>query len=315
MRKRPITIGTRASTLALWQANHVKDLLDSKYPQLEINLEIIKTKGDKILDTALSKIGDKGLFTREIEEQLLAGNIDMAVHSLKDLPTTLPTGLTISAISKRNDPADALVSKNDLVLSELPQKATILTSSLRRASQLLNIRKDINIKDVRGNVQTRLRKLDESDADAIILAAAGLNRLELSGRISQILEPKEFLPACGQGALAIETRIDDTEIISMLNCIEDTISRINTTAERTLLAELEGGCQIPIGAYAWQDNNHLHLSSIIGSLDGTKLLKKSSSIPMPMISDAIDSAKELGIMVARELLAAGGKDILNSIRQ
>jgi hydroxymethylbilane synthase len=306
MTKKTLKIGTRGSALALIQSRWVKAQLEKTHPQLEIQLNIIHTKGDKILDTALSKIGDKGLFTKEIETQLLAGTIDLAVHSLKDMPTRQPDGLTIAAITKREDPADAFVSKNGISFVELPRGAKILSGSLRRRSQLLFRRPDLEVVDVRGNIQTRLRKLDEGDAQAIVMAAAGLKRADLENRITENFDPTDFLPAPGQGALAIETRADDTATADLVSLLEDKASRIITTAERTLLAHLEGGCQIPIGAFAWQENDRLHLKAMVADLDGKQVLYKEAN-------DALHQPEALGVQVAQQLLAAGGKEILADI--
>jgi len=306
MTKKPLTIGTRGSALALIQSRGVKAQLEKAYPHLEIQLHIIQTKGDKILDTALSKIGDKGLFTREIETQLLAGTIDLAVHSLKDMPTKQPDGLTITAVTKREEPADALVSKDDLSFADLPQGAKILSGSLRRRSQLLHRRPDLEVVDVRGNIQTRLRKLDKGNAQAIIMAAAGLKRADLENRITEKFDPSDFLPAPGQGALAIETRLDDTATADLVSLLEDKNSRIITTAERALLAHLEGGCQIPIGAFAWQEEDQLHLKGMVADLDGKQVLYKEAN-------DSLQQSAALGIQVAQQLLAAGAKEILAKI--
>jgi hydroxymethylbilane synthase len=306
MTKKLLTIGTRGSALALIQSEWVKAQLQQAHPDLEIRLEIIQTKGDKILDTALSKIGDKGLFTKEIENQLLAGAIDLAVHSLKDMPTKQPEGLTIAAITQREDPADAFVSKNALSFADLPPGAKILSGSLRRRAQLLFRRSDLEVVDVRGNIQTRLRKLDESDAQAILMAAAGLKRAALENRVTEYFAPTDFLPAPGQGALAIETRRDDTNSADIVNLLEDKTSRIITIAERTLLAHLEGGCQIPIGAFAWQEKDQLYLKGMVADLDGKQVLYQQAS-------DSPRRPESLGIRVAEQLLSAGTKDILKKI--
>lgn len=306
MIKKPLTIGTRSSALALIQTQWVKTQLEKAHPKLEIELKIIQTQGDKILDIALSKIGDKGLFTKEIETQLLEGAIDLAVHSLKDMPTKQPRGLTIAAVTKREDPADVLVSKDGLVFSELPTGAKILSGSLRRRSQLLFRRPDLEVVDVRGNIQTRLRKLDESDAQAIIMAAAGLKRAGLESRVTEYFRPIDFLPAPGQGALAIETRRDDEQTMERLTALEDKTCRTVTTAERWVLAHLEGGCQIPIGAFAWQENDRLHLKAMVADLQGNHVLYKDATA-------AIHQPEALGILVAEQLLAAGGKEILADI--
>jgi hydroxymethylbilane synthase len=293
--------------LALIQSRWVQNSLQQKFPELRIELQIIQTKGDKILDTALSKIGDKGLFTREIETALLENRIDLAVHSLKDLPTDTPEGLQIAAIPARQDPADVLISKNHLTLLQLPHAATVLTSSLRRQAQLLHLRPDLQVTDVRGNVATRLRKLTDGDAHAMVMAAAGLNRLGIQGQISERLDPLDFIPACGQGALAIEIRKNDTETDSYVRTLDDSAARATVTAERTVLAILEGGCQVPVGAYARIQDNQLHLKAMIADLDGKGYItaEKSGLSAQPEM---------LGRQVAQSLLEQGGKKILDRIR-
>lgn len=301
-----ITIGTRGSRLALWQSEWVKAALVKKYPACKVRLKIIHTIGDKILDTALSKIGDKGLFTKEIEEQLLDGTIDLAVHSLKDMPTATPDELEIAIITAREDPADALVSKNNLPLEAIPSGAIVLTGSLRRRAQLLHFRDDLNIQEVRGNVQTRLQKLEESDATAIVLATAGLKRLGLADRISQRLDPVKFLPACGQGALALEIRSNDTSTAKTIAFLDDKMCRAAVTAERTVLACLEGGCQIPIGAYAQINGGQLHLRAMVADLSGKNLIDAEAC-------DDIAEAGNIGRKVAGEILKKGGRAILDDI--
>jgi len=323
LNQKKIIIGTRPSKLALWQSEWVKSALESlvglatccrrdglekNHPQLKFELRIIHTTGDKILDTALSKIGDKGLFTKEIEQQLVDGAIDLAVHSLKDLPTVLPDGLGIGAVTARQDPADVLISKNSLTLEQLPKGAVVLTGSLRRRAQLLHRRSDLQIQDLRGNIATRLRKLDKSDAQAIIMAGAALKRLALQDRITEHLDPTDFLPACGQGALAVEIRIDDTATADLIAPLQDHLSRTTTTAERTVLAGLEGGCQIPVGAYARVQNEKLLLNAMIADLAGTKLLRTQAQ-------GSTESPEELGRQVAQKLLEMGGRQILTQIRQ
>lgn len=303
-----IIIGTRGSELALWQSRWVKSALEGARPGLEVELEIIHTTGDKILDTALSKIGDKGLFTKEIEQQLISGAVDLAVHSLKDLPTTLPQGLAIGAITSREDAADVIVSKNNVSLERLAAEAVVLTGSLRRRAQLLHRRGDLHIREVRGNVPTRLRKLDESDADAMIMAGAGLKRLGFEDRIAQRLDPTDFLPACGQGALGLEVRQEDDRVAELVGVLNDRDSATATTAERSLLAELEGGCQVPIGAYAELVGGKLRLRAMIAELDGTGVLTaRTEGTP--------DEAVELGHQAAKQLLDKGAGEILARIRQ
>ena len=314
MKNNRVVIGTRGSELALWQARWVQSLLQEAYAEVDFELSIIQTTGDKVLDTALSKIGDKGLFTKEIEQQLLDGSIDLAVHSLKDLPTSLPAGLCIGAVTAREDPADVLVSKNNLGLRQLPQGAVVLTGSVRRRAQLLGLRGDLEIRDVRGNVPTRLRKLDNSDAEAIILAGAGLKRLGLGNRIAERLEPVDFLPACGQGALAVEIRSDDNKIAELVRRLDDPDSRMTTSAERTVLAELEGGCQVPIGAYAECRDGDLFLKAMIADLSGSKIVTAEAAGSVIGTGDRVDIPTELGQRVARELIEKGGRGILANFR-
>jgi len=303
-----IIIGTRGSELALWQSQWVKSALERAHPGLAVELEITQTTGDKILDTALSKIGDKGLFTKEIEQQLLAGNVDLAVHSLKDLPTKLDDGLAIGAVTVREDPADVIVSKNNVRLEQLAEGAMVLTGSLRRRAQLLHRRADLQARPVRGNVPTRLRKMDEGDAAAVIMAAAGLKRLGLDARISQRLDPTVFLPACGQGALGLEIRKKDDRIAKLIPALNDDASAAATTAERALLAELQGGCQVPIGAYAQMLKGKLSLIAMVAELDG-------SNVMTVQIAGSPEDPVALGRDAARQLLANGAGEILTRIRQ
>ncbi len=302
-----LTIGTRGSALALWQAHTVKKMLADIYPDLIIKTKIIKTKGDKILDSALSKIGDKGLFTREIEQQLLEGQIDLAVHSLKDLPTEMPAGLEIAAYPQRELPADAFISKNNIPLKRLPENAIVLSGSLRRQSQLLHIRPDLQIQDVRGNVQTRLSKLEQSDAAGIVLAYAGLKRLGLDNIITEIFLPTEFLPAAGQGALAIQIRSNDETIYQMIKPLNNEPAEVTTKAERSLLAYLQGGCQVPIGAYAWLEDNILHLQAMVATINGQTIIKASGSANH-------SKAIALGQNVAEMIIKDGGQKILDQCR-
>lgn len=304
--KKKLTIGTRQSALALWQAEHIAALLQEKYPECEIALKRVLTKGDKILDVSLSKIGGKGLFTKEIEQDLLAGEVDLAVHSLKDMPTELPEGLILACITKREHEGDAFVSNNYRSLAELPLGATVGTSSLRRKAQLLAARPDLQIVDLRGNVQTRLARLDEGKMQAIILAVAGLRRLGLGDRIQEILPHAICLPAVGQGALAIEARANDSEVLQMLEFLNDPDTQAVTKAERAYLRLLEGGCQVPIGVYAEVCEQQILLRAVIASLDGQRVLKDC-------IQGAIDDAEQLGIKLGEQMLAAGGREILAEI--
>jgi hydroxymethylbilane synthase len=308
--KAHLNIGTRQSPLALWQAEFVKAELQKNNPSLTVELVPIKTTGDKILDSPLSKIGDKGLFTREIEHYLLDGRIDLAVHSLKDLPTQTPDGLAITAITRREDTRDVLIAKEKHTVQTLPQHAVIATGSLRRRSQLLALRPDFKIVDIRGNLNTRFKKFDESPWDAMILAFAGVHRLGWDERISALIPHEEMLPAVGQGALGIETRTGDTETLALLTVLNDPITERCTKAERALLRHLEGGCQIPIGAFAESQENTLSLSAFVGSLDGTTTLRKTISAVAPDVA----AAESLGTALAEALLKQGGWEILYSIR-
>jgi len=312
MKKQQVRIGTRKSPLALWQAEFVKTELQAHFPDIDFSLHHIQTKGDKILDSPLSKIGDKGLFTREIEHALLRREIDLAVHSLKDLPTKTPDGLAISAITKREDTRDVLISKTPTTLLTLPNGAKLATGSLRRRSQVLALRPDLEIHDIRGNLNTRFQKFFESDFDAMLLAFAGVHRLKMDDKISEVISHDLILPAVGQGALAIETRQDDTFIIEMIQPLNHFETELAVSAERSLLRTLEGGCQIPIGAFASFEDAHFKLSAFVGSLDGKTTLRESlvkSSLA------SISDAETVGIELAERLRQKGGDKILSAIRQ
>ena len=302
-----IIIGTRGSKLALYQAHKVKDELEQCYSELTVEIKIIHTKGDKILDVALSKIGGKGLFTKELEVALVAGEIDMAVHSLKDLPTDLPTEFAIGAILERGDYRDALVSKDGLKLNQLTKNHKIATSSLRRVAGLKKINPDFEIVDIRGNVGTRLQKMEDGYCDAMIMAAAGLQRLGLEKYITEVLEPKDFIPAVAQGAIAVETRSDDQRVNTLLQAINHVPTQQMVTAERTFMRTLEGGCQVPVGAYTSVKNGIIMLTGFVSSLDGTNYLKQCMSGPNV-------KAKELGEDLAQILIERGANEILNEIR-
>ena len=302
-----IRIGTRKSKLALWQANFIADQLKKFYPAIEIELVHITTKGDKILDSPLSKIGGKGLFTNEIENQLIDGKIDIAVHSLKDIPAQLKNNFTIAAIPKREIPFDAFVSNDYKNFSDLPLNAKIGTSSLRRRAQILSIRSDLQIFDLRGNVDTRLKKLDDKNFDAIILAAAGLKRLGYEDRIKEIISPSIILPAVGQGALAIETLADRSDIIDLLKILDDFETRVAVSAERSFLKVVDGGCQVPIGVYAEISDKKVTIKAIISSLDGKNIFRDK-------ISGSIVDAEILGESLANNLLNSGGREILNQLK-
>ncbi len=301
-----LTIGTRQSLLALWQSNYIAARLREQYPECEVVLKKIVTKGDRILDVPLAKIGGKGLFTKEIEQELIDGTVDLAVHSLKDMPTVLPEGLCLTAITSRANVGDAFVSNNYNSFDELPQGAVLGTSSLRRKAQLLAARPDLQIVDLRGNVDTRLRKLDEGQMDAIILAAAGLERLGYGERIKEVIPAKVCLPAVGQGALAIESRDNDAEVREMLAFLNDEATKQATDAERAFLGLLEGGCQVPIGVHADVENGEIRIEAIIAELDGKKILRDT------IVGKAANAA-ELGRELGKKMLAEGGQEILASI--
>lgn len=304
--KAELKIGTRQSLLALWQSNFIAGELRKEYPNCEVTLKKIVTKGDRILDVPLAQIGGKGLFTKEIEEELLDGTVDLAVHSLKDMPTVLPEGLCLTVITSRANVGDAFVSNKYNSFAELPQGAVLGTSSLRRRAQLLAARPDLKIVDLRGNVDTRLRKLDEGNMDAIILAAAGLQRLGHGDRIKEIIPTSVCLPAVGQGALAIECRTDNTEVREMLAFLNDKATKQATDAERAFLGLVEGGCQVPIGVHAEVQDNEIKIEAIIASLDGSTVLRNT-------ISGDAEKAVELGQKLGHQMLSEGGHDILATI--
>jgi hydroxymethylbilane synthase len=297
-----LRMGSRGSQLALWQANHISALLRARGHEVEI--EIIHTTGDKITDVALAKVGTKGMFTKEIEEALAAGRVDLAVHSLKDLPTELPAGFEIAAITERQDPRDAFCSRNYANVEELPKGARVGTSSLRRQAQLKAVRPDLHIHPLRGNVDTRLRKLEQGEYDAIILASAGLKRLGKTELIKQIIPAEIMCPAAGQGALGIEIREGDARTGELLAFLNDSNARAATTCERALLNSLGGGCQVPIGAFAEVKSGTLHLESIVADPDGSKVLRDSRDGEDP---------EELGNAAGASLLSRGGDQILESV--
>ncbi|KJS22540.1 MAG: hypothetical protein VR72_05740 [Clostridiaceae bacterium BRH_c20a] len=303
-----IKVGTRQSQLAMWQTNNVVGILKEKWPQYNFEIVPIKTKGDKILDVALAKIGDKGLFTKELEVAILSGEIDFAVHSMKDLPTVIPDGLMLAAMTPRHDPRDVLISKNNYTFKELPQGAKVGTSSLRRKAQLLNVRPDLVILDLRGNINTRLEKMNSNTYDAIILAAAGVERLGWQDKIADKLDYEICLPAVGQGSIGIEIRSNDEEVYTIVQTANDKITELSIIAERALLKSLEGGCQIPIGAFGEITNNQLKLTAIVGSIDGKVVIRDS-------FSDECDNAEKIGVHLANLLKEKGANTILNEIRQ
>lgn len=297
-----LRIGSRGSQLALWQANHISALL--REHGHEVELEIIKTTGDKIVDVALAKVGTKGMFTKEIEEALAAGRVDLAVHSLKDLPTELAPGFEIAAITKRENPRDVFCSRKYQSIEDLPQRARVGTSSLRRQAQLKALRPDLEIHPLRGNVDTRLRKLEAGEYDAIILAAAGLNRLGKTELVKQVIPAEVMCPAAGQGALGIEIRAGDSATRQHLAFLDDAAARATTTCERALLNKLGGGCQVPIGASAEMRNGCLHLEGIVAHPDGSKVLREARDGNDPV---------ELGELVGETLLRRGGDAILEEV--
>jgi hydroxymethylbilane synthase len=301
-------IGSRGSDLALWQANYVKSSLEDLFPDHQFEIKIIHTTGDQVLDTALSKIGDKGLFTKQIEAALLDDSIDMAVHSLKDLQTEQPEGLVIGAVCERETPNDIFVSRTGGTIDDLPHGARVATGSLRRRSQLLHYRNDLKIEEIRGNVPTRLRKFDESGLDGMILAYAGVYRLGLGDRISQLVPFEIMLPAVGQGAVAIEIRSDDERTAKVVSKLNHQPTRTSITAERAFLRRLEGGCQVPIGAHATLEADDVTLEGMVGSLDGTVVFRKR-------ISGKAENAEFLGTKLADELIVLGARELLDNSRE
>jgi hydroxymethylbilane synthase len=306
--KQSLTIGTRGSKLALWQANWVKATLEKIHPALDVELLIIKTKGDKILDVPLAKVGGKGLFVKEIEEALLDGRIDLAVHSMKDMPAELPDGLTIGAVPERETPWDVLISRNNCTVTDLPKGARIGTSSLRRSSQLLHSRPDLEIVSLRGNLDTRIKKLTSENLDAIVLAAAGVKRLSYEHHISEYIPKDTMLPAVGQGALCIETRLNDPDIAPLTAAMEHRDTRVAVTGERAFLHKLEGGCQVPIAAYGEVHGDRLTLTGMVADLDGGIVIKES-------VSGTAKQALPLGVQLAERLLALGAGSILEKLAE
>lgn len=300
-----LVIATRGSQLALWQSNHIKAVLEEQNPGLEVELNVIVTTGDRIQDKALSKIGGKGLFLKELEEAMLQGEAQIAVHSLKDVPTVMPDGLLLAAITEREDPRDALLSEKYTNIDSLPQGAVVGTSSLRRRMQIEKLRPDLVIKDLRGNVDTRIRKLKEGEFDAIILAAAGINRLSLLDAVKHIypISLNEMVPSMGQGALGIEA-VNDPEILKIVARLEDEYSRVETTIERSFVDELEGGCQVPIGVNALVlENGDVSIRAVLGLPDGTEMLSD-----MKVVSKK--HYETIGREMAEEFIARGAKELL-----
>ncbi|WP_340694779.1 hydroxymethylbilane synthase [Hydrogenobacter thermophilus] len=297
-----LKIGTRKSKLALWQADFIKRKLQQMGH--DVQLVLITTSGDKILDVPLAKIGGKGLFVKEIEDALLSGEIDMAVHSLKDVPMTLPKGLKIGAVTERENPFDVLISVGNVTFEELPTNAKIGTSSLRRQVQIKRRRRDLQVETLRGNVDTRIRKLQDGLYDAIILAYAGIKRMGFEDKVSQVLY--DFIPAVGQGCLAIEIREDDREIEKIVSELDHLPSRVRAECERAFLKELQGGCQVPIGAYAWIEGEDIFIKGFVSDLEGIKFIEG-------MRSGEVKRAEEIGKALAQELLGKGAKEILREV--
>lgn len=303
-----VRIATRKSALALWQAEYVKAQLEHFHQDINVELLPMTTKGDIILDTPLAKVGGKGLFVKELEVAMLEGRADIAVHSMKDVPVDFPEGLGLEVICPREDPRDAFVSNTYATLSDLPKGAVVGTSSLRRQCQLKAKRSDLIIKDLRGNVNTRLRKLDEGQYDAIILASAGLIRLKMSDRIAQYIEPEEMLPANGQGAVGIECRLNDDTIKALLAPLECNATRSRVLTERAMNKALEGGCQVPIASYSvlTNDGKEIHLRGLVGAIDGSELIESD-------ISGPVEQGEALGNTLAQELLSRGADKILAAV--
>jgi len=308
MTPKELRIGTRGSQLALYQANWVKERLVQTYPSLKVTLITIKTTGDKIQDAPLAKIGGKGLFVKEIEEALIQKRIDLAVHSIKDVPTELPDGLHLSAITKREDPRDVFISKDGTLLKDLPQRAKIGTGSLRRQAQLLHFREDFELIPLRGNLDTRLKKLERMNLDGIVLAMAGVKRLGLEARITQIIPAEISLPAIGQGALGIETRKGDREVEEQIYFLDDPESAIAVSAERAFLKRLGGGCQVPIAAFAKLVDSNLWIDGLVGTVDGRRLVRHH-------LEGSLEKAESLGTELAEILLGKGGREILEEVYQ
>jgi len=306
MNNKTIRIGTRGSKLAMWQAEQVKATISTAFPDLSIEITPISTKGDVMLDVSLSKIGDKGLFTKEIENALIHGEVDLAVHSLKDLPTELPEGLIIGGILARGEVRDVIISNGGKKLSEMTDER-IATSSLRRKSQLLHINPTLNIIDIRGNVDTRIRKMKEGYCDALVMAGAGIIRLGYEDLITEFLDPEFVLPAVSQGAVAIEIRGDDDAIARVVDAISDEDTMWITMAERSLLRTLEGGCQVPVACYCKKEGENLKITGVVSSLDGKLLIRKSVESPL-------EEASEKAVELAQAILKDGGQGILDQIR-
>lgn len=309
---RRLRVGTRASRLALWQTDAVIDALRARWPGLPVERVAISTLGDRVIDVPLPRIGDKGIFTRELEDGLRGGTIDLAVHSLKDLPAEQPHGLALAAVLERDDPRDALVASSPTGVAIMAPGSRVGTSSLRRRAQLLAARPDLDVRDLRGNVPTRVDTVLRGDLDAAVLAMAGLQRLDLSGHVREILSPQVMLPAPGQGAMAVQVRADDASALALLATLDHTPTRLSTSAERALLCHLEGGCQVPVGALAViSADGVMTLEAIVASLDGQRATRRSASARV----GTEDNALALGRGLAEQLLADGAQAILCEVRR
>ncbi|WP_024850095.1 hydroxymethylbilane synthase [Hydrogenovibrio kuenenii] len=306
--KKTLTIATRKSPLAMWQAEFVKAELEKAHSHLEVILLPMSTKGDKILDVPLAKIGGKGLFTKELEDRMMDGDADIAVHSMKDVPMELPEGFALGAILERHTPTDAFVSNNYASFDDLPEGAVLGTSSLRRKAQLMAKRPDLTVKDLRGNVGTRLGKLDAGEFDAIVLATSGLQRLKLDDRIRHEFTPEVCLPAVTQGTLGIEYFEKDKEVLELIQVLNHSDTEIRTRAERAMNHRLEGGCQVPIGVFAELDGDKIHLKGLVAELDGSKVLTAEAT-------GDISAPEKLGVEVGEKLLAQGADKILQAVYQ
>lgn len=307
MKNKTIKIGTRGSKLALWQAEEVKSAIQKAFPDAVVYIAVIKTKGDIILDVALSKIGDKGLFTKEIETALLNGDVDVAVHSLKDLPTELPDGLVIGGTLPRGEVRDVFISRDGRTLDQMTANDRIATSSLRRKAQLLHHNPQLNIIDIRGNVDTRLQKLADGYCEALIMAGAGILRLNYQDKITQFLDPHVVIPAVGQGAVAIQIRENDDSMQAIVDAISDYQTWQTTMAERSLLRTLEGGCQVPVGCFSELNGNRYTMTGMVASTDGKTMIRKA-------VTCTLDEASEKAIELAQAILDDGGQTILDQIR-
>jgi hydroxymethylbilane synthase len=308
MKNNIVRIGTRGSALALYQANQVKLSIETNFPDVQAEIVIIHTKGDKILDVALSKIGDKGLFTKELEVALLGDEVDMAVHSLKDLPTFFPEGLQLGAVLPRAEVRDALVSKNGKTLKELGSGDVIATSSLRRKAQLLAYNPEFQIVDIRGNVNTRLSKMDNGYCDAMIMAAAGLQRLNLDERITEIIDPENIIPAVSQGIIAIETRSDDEHIATVMSGINHQPTMQVALAERAFLKAMDGGCQVPIGCYSEVSGDEIVFTGFVSDLKGEKTIRLTKK-------GSLNDARAIALEISDQMAEQGAKEILDEIRK